>query len=151
VFTLQGLRTIAFHCSNLCGLSMPEIGFELIEKSQLEFWKILSGMKLTHLYIEMCVLCGFNSDEQHLVHLLQKFSSLQALQIISWPSCTWCEECDVNWLLLSHFPALKYCRLSPNHSPVIQDIINNCKQLTILSCIYNSNKYLLSTVCTFTL
>lgn len=38
-FTLQGLRTIAFQCSDLCGLSMPEIGFEFIE-SHLEFWKI---------------------------------------------------------------------------------------------------------------
>ena len=149
-FTLQGLCTIAFHCPYLCGLNMPEVGFDVIG-SHVEFWKILSEMKLTHLYIEMCLLFSVNSDEPKLVHLFQKCSSLQALQIVSWNSCDWCEECDINWSLLSHFPALKYCRFSVKHSAVVQDVINSCKQLTILSCIYNFTECFLSSVCTSTL
>jgi len=101
---------------------------------------------LTHLLINTCVFCG-DSDERKLVHLFQKCSSLQALQI----ECFyWDCNCEVNWSLLSHFPALKYSRFYPNHPTVIQDIISTCRQLIILSCkCFNSiNCLLISSVST---
>ena len=138
---LEGLRTIALHCLKLHGLNLLNTGGESLKDCHLPLWEILSEMKLTHLHLETCAIFGINSDKQKLVHLFQKCSSLQALQIEDFNDdhCQFCEEakCEGNWKLLSHFPALKYCRLhltAVHHFAVLQDVINSCKQLTILSC-----------------
>ena len=69
---LKGLRTITCHCHDLCGLNFKYVPVTLVE-NHLQFWEILSGMKLTHLVIDVCVfypltenntsydeqLCGF--------------------------------------------------------------------------------------------
>jgi len=143
--SLQGLRAIVSNCPDLCGLNLMDISVELVE-SHLGLWELLSRMKLTHLLIDTCMFCG-DSDEQKLVFLFQKCSSLQALQIecFYWDyNCELCEKCEINWSLLFHFSALKYCRFYPNHFTVIQDVINSCKQLTIVSCnCFNSSNHLL--------
>ena len=144
-YTLEGLRAIALHCLDLRGLNLSDIGVRVTD-CYLGLWEILSEMKLTHLYIETCALFGANSDEERLLHLFQKCSSLQALQIqqLSYDFCDWCMgwEYEANWSLLSHFPALKYCRLSIKHSTAVQDVINSCKQLTILSCTAGCQRFL---------
>ena len=147
-FSLEGLRAIAQHCPDLCGLDLLDIGLDYLEsvESHLEVWNILSKMKLTHVSMELCFFFGVDCDEQKLAHLFQKCSTLQAIQveIFSGSDCPTCsEECNANWSLLSHFPALKYCRLFPNNSTIVQDVINNCKELTILSCTHGFDNHLL--------
>ncbi|XP_065907294.1 uncharacterized protein [Dysidea avara] len=148
--SLKGLRAIVSHCPDVCGLNLMYIGVEQVE-SHLGLWELLSKMKLTHLFVDTCLFCG-DSDEEKLVQLFQKCSSLQALQIercYYHHNCEKCTKCRVNWSLLSHFPVLKYCRFSPDHSTVLQDIINGCKQLTILSCnCFNSKSLSVSSVST---
>ena len=123
---MGGLRAIALNCPDFCGLNLSDIG--VVPECHLEFWEILSEMTVTHLFLETCAIFGDNSDEQKLAHLFQKCSSLQALQIqyLSNDHCDFCEEAKykANWSLLSHFPALKYCRMSNKCSSVIQDVIN---------------------------
>jgi len=156
-FSLQGLRAIAHHCLDLCGLDLLDIGYDYLEneESHLEFWNILSKMRLTHVSLEVCFFFGVECDEEKLSHLFQKCSTLQAIQveIFSGSDCSTCrEECNTNWSLLSHFPALKYCRLFPNTSTVIQDVINSCKELTVLSCTHGfDTRPLLSSVDTSSL
>ena len=144
---LEGLRKIALHCLGLRGLSLKKISS--IE-SHVGLWEVLSSMKLTHLAMDVC---GFNgplrysffchrTNDNDLIPLFRKCTSLQALEFFN-PSfyrseaCKSCEDVagtDTKWLLLSHFPALKHCRLSSMHSNVLQDVINVCKELTVLSC-----------------
>ena len=139
-YVLEGLRTITLHCPDLRGLNLSDIGLgiNMVTDCHLGLWEVLSEMKLTHLYIETCAVFGANSDEEKLVHFFQRCSSLQALQIqhLSYDYCNWCAEWEykANWSLLSHFPALQYCKLCIKHSTVVQDVINSCKQLTVLSC-----------------
>ena len=137
--SLKGLRMIGNHCHDLRGLSLMHISSSFIE-SCMGLWEILSHMNLTHLVIDVCVfqpVIDGNLREQQLIDLYQKCSSLQALQLASPLAhvlCHVCAECDVKWSLLSHFPVLKYCKLPGNHSDLIQDVINGCKELTVLSC-----------------
>ena len=155
--SIEGLRAIAYHCPELRGLDLLDIGFDYLEstESHLEFWNIVSKMKLTHLALEICFFFGIDCDEQKLIPLFQKCSTLQAIQVelYRFSDCSACmEECNANWSLLSHFPALKYCKFYPSHATVIQDIINNCKELTILSCAHGFDIcLLLSSVNTSTL
>ena len=144
--SLQGLRVVAQHCYDLHGLSFKGISVEDIE-SHLGFWEILSSMKLTHLVIDVCVYYPlFEIDpsyDQQLAGLFQRCSHLEALQLESFYGSEMCEVCDkgeVNWLLLSHVPVLKYCSLAGNQSSVVQDVINNCK-LTIFWC--NASEFLM--------
>ena len=138
---IDGLRAIALHCLDLRGLNLLD-GFlldregESLKESHISMWEILSEMKLTHLLLETCAVFGINADEQKLSYLFQKCSTLQALEIQNFGPCEFCTEAEriANWSLLSQLPALKYCRLSVQHSSVIQDVINSCKELKILSC-----------------
>ena len=132
---LEEFRLIALHCLDLRGLNLLDCPGEV---KDYRMWELLSDMKLTHLFLETCCLFGINSDEQKLANFFQKCSSLQALQIekASEINCEACQltERKANWSLLSYFPALKYCRLRVYHLTVLPDVINSCKQLTILSC-----------------
>ena len=155
---LEGLRAIALHCLDLRGLNLSDIGLgiNMVTDCHLGLWEVLSEMKLTHLCIETCAVFGANSDEEKLVHLFQRCSSLQALQIqyLSYDYCDWCVgwEYKANWSLLSHFPALQYCNFCIKHSTVVQDVINSCKQLTVLSCTAGYERFVnLSSVSTSTL
>ena len=134
---LRGLRMIANHCHDLCGLNVKCISVTDME-SQLGLWEILSNMRLTHLVTDICVLRS-NSDEvyEQLISLFQKCSTLQALQFDSFyeeESCDVCASCEIKWLLLSHFPSLKYCKLASNHRYLIQDVVGGCKKLTVFYC-----------------
>jgi len=111
-------------CSDLCGLSFDDISVTEIENPQ-EFWEILSRIvNLTHLVVEICVFQPCN--DAYFISLFQKFTRLQALQLgerYTGP-CTACRRCEDEWSLLSYFLALRYIRLTGNHSIVVQDVIS---------------------------
>ena len=141
--SLQGLQTIACHCRDLCGLSLLFISIEQME-DHVRMWEIVSQMKLTHLAVDICTLYHNCNDvcEEKLISVFQECSTLKAIQLE--PSCTGdcevCEEGEIKWSLLSHFPMLKYCWLvgDGQHSNLLQEVINGCKKLMILSCLsYN--------------
>ena len=108
---------------------------------------------LQHLKLQGCSGDTFSIEGLRL-HAIA-CSTLQARQIelYKFSDCSVCmEECNANWSLLSHFPALKYCKFYPIHATVIQDIVNNCKKLTVLSCDHGFDIFLLlSSVNTSTL
>jgi len=137
---LKGLETIAHRCHNLRGLNFKYISVTLVE-NHLKFWEILSGMELTHLVIDVCVFYAMNENDplydKQLCGYFQKCASLQALQLESFHDDGICEVCvnsAVRWSILSHFPAMTYCRMAGNHPDVIQNVITNCKKLTIFQC-----------------
>ena len=136
---LRGLLMIANHCHHLCGLNMRDISVKDVE-SQLGLWEILSNsMNLTHLAIDVCFLhCKFdNVFEQKLINLFQKCTTLQALQFDSCFDEEWCEVCangEIKWHLLSYFPSLQYCNVNNSHPSLVQDIIGDCKELTVFIC-----------------
>jgi len=137
---LKGLEKIASHCCDLRGLSFQYIPHHLVE-DHLQFWKILSSMKLTHLFIDVCVFYPLTvndpSYDKQLCGFFQKCACLQALQLWSYDCygiCDRCVDCAVKWSMLSCFPALKYCRMVGNHPYIVQDIVNNCEALKILQC-----------------
>jgi len=130
---LHGLSVIANHCHDLQGLNILGIPVAKLE-SQIRFWEILSNVKLTHLGLQFCVisLCKEKAVYQDMmINLYQKCSRLLALESpCKILSCEDCKLSDVkDSLLLSHFPSLKYCRLSNRTSTSVQDIISNCKEL----------------------
>ena len=135
--SLQGLSTITQCCSDLCGLNLNKISVTEVE-SPIKFWRMLSNIvKLTHLVVEICVFkpCSEASDA-YFINLFQKCTRLQALELgecYSGP-CSACRECKEEWSLLSYFPALQYCRLTGNHSTIVQDIISCCRELTCFMC-----------------
>ena len=145
---LRGIYMISKRCLGLQGLNLKKISSV---ESHIGLWEILSSMKLTHLAMDVCIFHGplqfhflsrHRTDDALLIPLFQRFSSLQALDFFN-PSfyrsetCKSCEDhagTDTKWSLLSHFPSLKYCRISSMHSNVLQDVINGCKEVTVLSC-----------------
>ena len=52
---LQGLRATASYCHNLQGLNLMGIPVTEVE-DETQLWEILTGMKLTHLVVHLCVL-----------------------------------------------------------------------------------------------
>ena len=157
---LQGLRTIADHCKNLCGLNLTCIPIANVQ-SQIALWGILADMKLTYLVIHVCFfhpVINSASYEQQMIELFQTCSRVQALQLDDYLSdhmCQECNKCDVSWSLLSYFLSLKYCALVGNYSDFVQNVINSCKEAMILmlhsskslnlsSCIHTSNLQQLS-------
>ena len=127
---LEGLRAIASHCHNLKGLDIS--GISMLE-SQIQLWEILSGMKLTHLAVDFCVISTPSGDEvskKNLKLLVEKCSSLQALGY-----CYRSDNCTKvsveNCSLLSHFPSLLYCNVGKltRYSISIEDIIASCKKI----------------------
>ena len=119
--SLQGLQSIATNCSNLQGLHLVGIG---VPKNQVQFWEVLSCMRLTHLALDLCVTETF--DE-----------TLIAIELVS--NCISCYNVKVKVeesILVTHFPSLESCILSDIHLKGIQDILNNCKKLKYFKCNY---------------
>jgi len=148
--SLQGLHTIANCCHSLEGLNLQGIGISKVENC-MQLWEILSGMQLTHLAVETCVLNPFTDGtlQQQLAQLFQKFLSLKALEC-SDGFCEECRSCCEDSLLLCKFPSLVYCKMHhrgvQNQSNVVQNIINNCKKLECFN--INCTKLLsLSSLC----
>ena len=154
---LQGLRTIAQLCHDLCGLSLRSISASGVE-SHLEFWEILAGINLTHLVIEACFIFypwteSDPSYSQQLISLFQRCCSLQALQLECINQEDFCDVCvksAAKWSKLSYFPALRYCELEDNRCDIIQDVITNCKELTVFRC-YSDTCLMISSVSTTSL
>jgi len=131
--SLQGLSVIANHCHDLQGLNILGISITKLE-SQIRLWEILSDVKLTHLGLDFCniSLCKENVVYQDMmIKLYQKCSNLLALEsVCNIFSCGDCKLSNVkDSLLLSHFPSLKYCKLSNRSSTSVQDIVSSCKEL----------------------
>ena len=59
--SLQGLRAITTYCEKLQGLNI--LGITRVE-NQVQLWKILSDIKLTHLAVDLCVLEPKEEDDQ---------------------------------------------------------------------------------------
>ena len=77
LISLRGLHAIANLCHNLQGLNLLNIPVNEVE-NQTQLWEILSGMKFTHLAVELCVLLPTVNDEQNLINLFSKCRRLQA-------------------------------------------------------------------------
>ena len=135
--SLQGLQTVAECCASLSGLNLMHISVNKVE-DQVDLWKILSGMKLTHLAVEVCMFQPAWNRE-HLVSLFKKFSRLYGLQlnaIYLYESCEECMDFGGQWSLLSHFPVLKYCNVKFDEGEDdVQEVIKGCKELQCLSCV----------------
>ena len=142
--SLKGLRAIASCCHNLQGVNLLGIQVTMVE-NHMQLWEILSGLKLTHLAIDLCNLMPFEDNDvnkQNLLKLYQKFVHLKALHLepseIDSDMLAYSDSDgfdDHPTLLLSYFPSLTYCRLyrkSLHASTVIRDIVNNCQELKCL-------------------
>ena len=126
--SLQGLQAIASHCHNLQGLNLLGIHISEVEDHIL-FWEILSGIRLTHLAVEFCILRSEAVSKEKLISLYHKCWSIKGIQ--SSCNCSCWEFTKEDALLFSYFPSLIYCNLCafsklPN---VVQDVIQNCKEL----------------------
>jgi len=129
---LRGLQTVAYHCYNLCGLNLRRIPVTLVE-NHLKLWKILSGMKLTHLVIDFCALNPpFKSDpayDMQLWNYFEKCTSLLALQVES--KCEACDNSVIELSMLSHFPILAYCCIYNYFLNAAVQGVLDCKRLKI--------------------
>jgi len=139
---LQGLRTIAQNCKNLCGLNLTHIPLkEFQEYGRVrELWEILSGMRLTYLCMEICI---FMFCKYSIMSGQQLTKSLQALQLYAMCDhgvdylhyiCEYCKIIKADGSLLSYFSVLRYCRLFSEDPNIFQDIIIACKRLVCLYC-----------------
>jgi len=104
--SLQGLRSIASNYNNLQGLNL--IGVRC--KDVVQFWEVLSCMKLTHLVLDLCVTEPTDEDDRiKLIELYQKFVTLIAIESASsWDCCT-CDNLKLKTevsTLFAHFPSL---------------------------------------------
>ena len=135
--SLQGLQMIAQNCASLCGLNLSYISVKKVE-DQVVLWEILSDMTITHLAIEVCIFQPLIGNGEYLVSLFEKCSSLHGLQLDAIYRSSSCEECidyGGQWLLLSYFPVLKYCKVQTDDDENdVQEILDSCEQLFCLSC-----------------
>ena len=131
--SLQGLRSVASYCSNLQGLNL--IGITEVE-DRAQFWEVLSGMKLTHLALELCVAEPTTGDEKiKVIELHQKLISLLAIELVSGWYCNICsglrkKEC----IVAANFPFIEFCKISDILPVAMQGIINNSEKLKYLNC-----------------
>ena len=112
--SLQGLRKIAQHCSDLRGLNLCFIPFDVVESHE-QLWKILSDMKkLTYLALKVCIFGVHVTPDVQYSHkmfgLFQKFSGLQGLEFHKSSELPVCSACIASkpqlkwvWLFLSYF------------------------------------------------
>ena len=131
--SLQGLQTIASHCHNLQELNLLGILASLVEDHSL-LWEILSDMKLTHLAGQDCIVLKSDAvSNERLICLYKKCWTIRGIQC---GDCC-CEDEDI--LMLSYFPSLQYCYIKFYYglSTIVQDVINNCKELTSMCYIGN--------------
>ena len=133
--SLQGLRSIASYCCNLQGLNL--IGITEVE-DKVQFWDVLSGMKLTHLALEICITEPSTGDEKiKTIELFHKLVTLIAIELNSNWFCDTCKSLrDKESILVAHFPSLEFCIVSDIHPMAMQGVINTCKKLKYLNCEY---------------
>ena len=111
-------------------------------ENQIQLWEILSGIKLTHLAVDLSVLLpSVEADKVKLISLFKKCKSLQALEYLI--SC-WTSTFVSNSLsILSHFPTLIHFQHNQyyyHYCPTaLHDILTNCKQLKYLIFTEESN------------
>ena len=100
-------------------------------------WKILSDMKLTHIAVEYNVLEPEAANKEKLISFYQKCCTIRGIQCGDG-----CPDYDDSaftevGLILSYFPSLNYCNCSMwdtcAPSTIVQDVINNCKELRCVS------------------
>ena len=131
--SLKGLQAIADNCHKLQSLSVAGISVTQLE-SQIEFWEILSTLKLTHLSADFCIISPYVAGVEYeglIVPLYQKCSSLLILE----STCVvyGCRNCfssvNKDWLILNHFPSLKYCNLTDcfSQSTTVHNMITTLK------------------------
>ena len=134
--SLQGLEVISRCCQKLQGLNLLCVPLRNIQ-SQVKLWDILSSMKLTQLGVELCTLKPLaERDTNKLIRRFQKCSNLQGLE--AYAGHTDCMDCgdidDERPFLLSHFPSLKWCRLSSMQPQSAQEVITTCQGLKFFKC-----------------
>jgi len=146
--SLQGLQAIASHCHYLQGLNLLGIHVSGVE-DRILLWEILSGMNLTHLAVQFCIL---TAKKGKLVHLYQKCLTVRGIELHyvhnGCGSCATITNADA--LPLPYFPLLNYCSLRAHKSytvpTVVQDVIDNCKGLKCVSFNLDSVKVSLKVV-----
>jgi len=140
--SLQGLQAIASHCHNLQVLDLFGINVSKVEDHVL-LWEILSGMKLTRLRVESCILTPKCWNKRRLIDLYKKCWGITGVEFI-YMSCG--HRCFLNKVttMLSYFPLLHYCCVIPacRLPTIVQDVINSCKELT--SAYFRQHNYPLS-------
>ncbi|XP_065920040.1 uncharacterized protein [Dysidea avara] len=141
--SLQGLRTIASFCHNLQGINLMGIPVEEVE-NQTKLWEILSGVKLTHLAVELCVLLPLDKDNKTLKSLFKKFTNLYALESSAAVHCRQCLESFTNDSLsiLFNFSSLThyvYFGFYHRCTTFVRDIVNSCTKLRYLKITQNVN------------
>ena len=150
---LRGLQTIVCRCHNFCGLNLGYVPVTSVE-NHLKLWKILSEAKLIYLLIDLCIIYPrFKSNplyDKQLCGYFEKCTSLLALQVESFYVCVVCRNSAFDWSMLSHFPALSYCRIDSNHPNVLQDVLIKCKKLTIFQFNSCEIKYLITSAISYT-
>jgi len=126
--SLQGLRALINHCHNLQGLNVLGIHISNVE-NQILFWEILGDTKLTHLAVEFSFLRPKAAIKKMLFCSYQKCCTIRGIQCYDdW----WTEFTYEDTAVLSYFTSLSYCCVPLHHRlpTIVQDVINNCKQLT---------------------
>ena len=106
-------------------------------EDQTQLWEILTGMKLTHLAVHLCVLSPTRKDKRKLITLFQTYTKLREL-VCTTKFCVTCNNLDRCLLMLSHFPSLTKCIVDIcfHHSTTtkqdvlyLQDMLTSCKKL----------------------
>ena len=143
--SLQGLQSIATYCNNLQGLNLLDI-FEVEDKVQ--FWNILSCMRLTHLAVDLYVTEPSTADEKEkMINLYQKLITLIAIELHSgiwyWDS----SEDNERSVLIAHVPFLESCYMLRIEPIGMQSVFNACKKLKYLTCLHASGEMLLTANC----
>jgi len=130
---MKGLYAVANNCRNLKGLNLSKT--HMASLNVVVFWKILSGMKLTHLSIECCLLKLFGVINNQL-EMVNLYSTLQAIEV-GGGLCEVCKSSSSKDLLsLSNFSSLQYCTLLHHgacHSGCFQYITASCKKLKCIT------------------
>jgi len=122
--SLQGLQAIASHCCNLQGLNLVNAAFHgAFLENVISSWKILSGMKLTHLAVDFIVFIRRDADKEELICLYQKCLSVRGID-----SC----QIGITIDMLSYFPLMNYCHVSSNCSRLTPTFRNRSHIIIII-------------------
>ena len=127
--SLHGIQAIAAYCDHLHGLNI--LGIAQVE-NQVQLWQILSGIRLTHLAVDLCVMEPVeDNDRNNLIMLYQKCVSLKALEF---DTARYCEKCyyiklQKKSLLIPCFPFVEFCLINNIDSSAVEDVIGRCKEL----------------------
>jgi len=108
------------HCLNLQGLDLLGICTSNVQ-NHIPLWQILSGIKLTDLAVQYCVLKPGDANKKFLMTLYARCLTIKEIKCVY---CT-CEEFtsdDELTLSLNNFCAPICC----SSSTMVQDVINSC-------------------------